>query len=288
MATINSTIMENSMNINNIDNNQEILNVNKNDCIENENYGYVGYENYQNSIIYYNNPTEYYVYPINTYNYIGPINYQNYPITTYYNTGSVGYYIQPNVTHDNIKPVEYYNYSENTYNAGTCSEYDASYTTFNNNFTKMSIVKAYNLPLQSQKPLERYFKIISLLTLLKIINVGIQYKLIYDNIIKKANIIVKKICSIKNNYNELIESYDIKLQEIEEDIIKMCDDAGFTFISTLSTKTLKLPKKTIVNVPEYKQTERGNEVHYNSIILHDDKCINVKRIYVSLYLYKYS
>uniref|UniRef100_A0A0K0DYQ6 K Homology domain-containing protein n=1 Tax=Strongyloides stercoralis TaxID=6248 RepID=A0A0K0DYQ6_STRER len=191
-------------------------------------------------------------------------------------------YYSKSYVRKNYWPNNYnFDYVKNYYHFGrvcdgqTYWKYNELFTIINNDLIIMSVVKAFNLPLSHQKSMERFYKIICIVTLMEKISTCSSTKLTENSLIDKASEIIKHICLITKDDRNLLKAFDIQLQEIEKITINMGYDMGLTVISTISSKILKSPQDTIINMLKCKDLQKN--IEYDPITISDDKSVFVKR-----------
>ncbi|CEF61581.1 Hypothetical protein SRAE_0000069900 [Strongyloides ratti] len=156
-------------------------------------------------------------------------------------------------------------------------EQDPSLTTFYNDFLKASIVKAYSLPLKYQKSLEKFHKIVSVMILLEEKPINYLKKLACGVFIIRAFEIVKKIWNIKDYDCKLMLEFDTELGKIENIIERMASNAGLKIYISASTKMLRSPKQTVVNMVRYEDLR--HEYQTDPVTVFDDRKIFIKKYY---------
>ncbi|CEF59669.1 Hypothetical protein SRAE_X000141500 [Strongyloides ratti] len=156
-------------------------------------------------------------------------------------------------------------------------EQDPSLTTFYNDFLKASIVKAYFLPLIYQKSLEKFHKIVSVMILLEEKPINYLKKLACGVYIIRAFEIVKKIWNIKDYDYNLMSEFDAELKKIENIIDNMASNVGLKIHISTSTKILRSPKQTIVNMERYEDLRHESQT--DLVTVYDDRKILIKKCY---------
>ncbi|CEF59838.1 Hypothetical protein SRAE_X000158200 [Strongyloides ratti] len=156
-------------------------------------------------------------------------------------------------------------------------EHDPSLTTFYNDFMKMSIIKAYGLPILHQRPLERFHKIVSAMILLEKKPINYLTKLTGGVLIIKAYEIIKKIWDVESCDEISIKKFDIQIKEIEVIFDKMAYNAGFKKFVETSTKILCSPQRTIVNMVRYQ--DLCPIFYTDPVVVYDGENISIKKTY---------
>ncbi|CEF65225.1 K Homology domain and K Homology domain, type 1-containing protein [Strongyloides ratti] len=159
----------------------------------------------------------------------------------------------------------------------TSFEFKQLSTTIKNNMVNIPIIEAFCLPQSHQKLMERFYKILCTITLMGNTSIGSSMNLTRSGLIDKAIIIIRKVCLIKKDDENLLKTFDIQLQEIEEIATNMASDMGLTVVSSTSLRILRSPQETVINMLPYKNV--NTNMQYEPITISDDKSIFVKRNY---------